>query len=59
MYPTTEQKSLFRQWLGTSRYVYNATVKHLGLPKEERAGHWMGAAKIVLPSLPEWAGPIP
>ncbi|MBK5963209.1 hypothetical protein CCR95_03670 [Thiocystis minor] len=59
LYPTTEQKSLFRQWLGTSRVVYNATVTHLGLPKEERAGHWMGAAKIVLPSLPDWAWPIP
>ncbi|WP_420826843.1 RNA-guided endonuclease TnpB family protein [Chromatium okenii] len=50
---------MFRQWFGTSRYVYNATVKHLGLPKEERAGHWMGAAKIILPSLPDWAGSIP
>nr|WP_295407701.1 transposase [uncultured Thiocystis sp.] len=62
IYPTTAQKSLFRQWLGTSRYVYNETVKHLDLPKEERAGHWMGAAKIVLPSLPslpDWAGAIP
>lgn len=59
IYPTAEQKNLFRQWLGTSRYVYNETVKHLALPKEERAGHWMGAAKIVLPSLPDWAGAIP
>ncbi|NVZ11774.1 transposase [Allochromatium humboldtianum] len=59
VYPTTAQKNLFRQWLGTSRYVYNETVKHLGLPKAQRAGHWMGAAKIVLPNLPEWAGPIP
>ncbi|MBK1642791.1 hypothetical protein CKO12_13105 [Chromatium okenii] len=59
IYPTMEQKNLFRQWFGTSRYVYNATVKHLGLPKEERAGHWMGAAKIILPSLPDWAGSIP
>ena len=59
IYPTTEQKSLFRQWLGTSRFVYNATVTHLSLPKAERAGHWMGAAKIILPSLPEWAESIP
>jgi hypothetical protein len=59
IYPTTAQKRLFRQWLGTSRHVYNETIKHLGLPKEERAGHWMGAAKIILPSLPEWARLIP
>ena len=57
--PTPEQKTLFRQWLGTSRYVYNETVKHLNLPKGERAAHWMGAAKIILPSLPEWAAAIP
>jgi putative transposase len=59
LYPTPEQKTLFRQWLGTSRYVYNETVKHLGLPKEERERHWMGAAKQILASLPDWAGPIP
>lgn len=59
IYPTTAQKSLFRQWLGTSRSVYNATVTHLNLPPGERAEHWMSAAKIVLPSLPEWAASVP
>lgn len=59
LYPTLEQKTLFRQWLGTSRTVYNETVKHLSLPKEERGTHWMGAAKCILASLPDWAGPIP
>ncbi|WP_425505152.1 helix-turn-helix domain-containing protein [Thermochromatium tepidum] len=59
IYPTAAQRNLFRQWLGTSRYVYNETVKHLGLPKEERAGHWMGASKRILASLPDWAKPVP
>lgn len=59
IYPTAKQKNLFRQWLGTSRYVYNETIKHLELPKEEREKHWMGAAKIIMPTLPEWAIPIP
>jgi putative transposase len=48
IYPNAQQKNLFRQWLGTSRKVYNDTVNHLNLPKEVREKHWMGAAKIIL-----------
>lgn len=59
IYPNATQKNLFRQWLGTSRKVYNDTVNHLNLPKENREKHWMGAAKIILNSLPDWAKPIP
>jgi putative transposase len=59
VYPNSQQKNLFRQWLGTSRKVYNDTVNHLNLPKENREKHWMGAAKIILNSLPEWAKSIP
>jgi len=59
IYPNAHQKNLFRQWLGTSRKVYNDTVNHLNLPKEQREKHWMGAAKIILNSLPDWAKHIP
>jgi putative transposase len=59
IYPNTQQKNLFRQWLGTSRKVYNETVNHLNLPKEQREKQWMFAAKIILNSLPEWAKAIP
>jgi putative transposase len=59
IYPNAQQKNLFRQWLGTSRKVYNDTVNHLNLPKEVREKHWMGAAKIILTNLPEWAKTIP
>lgn len=59
IYPNPHQKNLFRQWFGTSRKVYNDTVNHLNLPKECREKHWMGAAKIILNSLPDWAKHIP
>lgn len=59
VYPTPAQKSLFKRWFGTSRKTYNLTVDHLNQPKELRATHWMGAAKQILPTLPEWAKEIP
>lgn len=59
IYPSATQKSLFGQWFGTSRHVYNKTVEHLNLPKEEREKHWMGAAKSILAGLPAWAAPVP
>lgn len=59
LYPTPAQKNCFKRWFGTSRKVYNLTVEHLNLPKEDRQKHWMGAAKQILPTLPEWAKEIP
>ena len=59
IYPSIQQKQIFRQWFGTSRKVYNETVNHLNLSKEQRQKHWMGAAKIILASLPDWAKEIP
>jgi putative transposase len=60
IYPDKGQRNLFRQWFGTSRFVYNETVNHLNLPKAERENHWMAAAtKRILPALPSWADPVP
>ena len=59
IYPNPQQRSMFRQWFGTSRRVYNDTVAHLNQPKELRAKSWMGAAKVILPALPDWAKPVP
>lgn len=59
IYPDAAQKNLFRRWFGTSRKVYNLTVDHLNQPKELRQKHWMGAAKQILQTLPEWAREIP
>lgn len=58
IYPNVQQKNLFRQWFGTSRKTYNDTVNHLNLPQEQREKHWMGAAKLILNSLPDWAKSI-
>jgi putative transposase len=40
-----------------SRYVYNATIKHLQEPGTKAS--WMAVAPIILGGLPEWAKPVP
>jgi putative transposase len=57
LYVNAEQKALLRQWFGVSRYVYNATVKHLQEPGTKAS--WMAIAPIILGALPEWAKPVP
>jgi putative transposase len=57
IYPSAEQKALLRQWFGVSRYVYNATVKHLQEPGTK--ANWMAVAPMILGALPEWAKPVP
>ena len=59
IYPTAEQRNLFVKWFGISRLVYNLTVEHLNQPKELRQTHWMGAAKPILASLPDFAKEVP
>ncbi len=48
-----EQKALLKQWFGVSRYVCNATIKHLQEPGTK--ANWMAVAPIILGALPEWA----
>ncbi|WP_199312478.1 transposase [Limnothrix sp. FACHB-881] len=48
---------LLKQWFGVSRYVYNATIKHLQEPGTK--ANWMAVAPIILGALPEWAKPVP
>lgn len=52
-----EQRKLLKHWFGVSRYVYNATVKHLQEPGTKAA--WMAVAPIILGALPEWAKSVP
>jgi putative transposase len=59
LYPTAEQKTIFKQWFGVSRYVYNKTVELLNGPKESRPTHWMAVAKRILADLPDWCGAVP
>jgi putative transposase len=52
-----EQKALLKQWFGVSRFVYNATVKHLQEPGTKAS--WMAIAPRILNALPDWAKPVP
>jgi putative transposase len=59
LYPTAEQRRIFRKWLGTSRYVYNRTLDYLKSLEGKRPKWTDIATKIILPSLPEWAKETP
>ena len=60
IYPTTNQKKIFQSWLGASRFIYNKTVEHLKLPKEERCKGWMAAVqKILGQNKEDWIKVIP
>ncbi|NJR46135.1 MAG: transposase [Hyellaceae cyanobacterium CSU_1_1] len=52
-----EQKALLKQWFGTSRYVFNKTVKYLQQP--ETKANWMAIKTGILNDLPEWAKSVP
>jgi putative transposase len=52
-----DQKALLKQWFGVSRYVYNATVKHLQEPGAK--ANWMAVAPTIMGALPDWAKPVP
>jgi len=59
LYPTKEQRFIFRRWLGAYRYVYNQTLAYLKT-LEDNAPSWMEIAKnIIHPNLPEWSEEIP
>ena len=59
LYPTAHQRTIFRKWFGTARFVYNRTVDYLKTVTGPRPT-WMDiATNTILPSLPEWAKDIP
>lgn len=47
IYPTQQQKLLFKQWFGVSRRTYNDTVSYFGGDKQYGTG-WMGIAKHIM-----------
>lgn len=57
IFPSPDQKALLKQWFGVSRYVYNATIKHL--LKLGTKANWMAVAPIIMAALPDWAKPVP
>lgn len=46
VYPTTEQKNLFRQWMGVSRKFYNLAADYLNRDDKDTV-NWMAIAKML------------
>jgi putative transposase len=59
LYPTAQQRALFKRWLGASRYVYNKTLEYLKSLTGKRPTWTEIATYIILPALPHWAQEIP
>lgn len=59
LYPTAQQRTIFRKWLGTARYVYNQTLSYLKTLTDQRPSWMQIATETILPALPEWAAEIP
>jgi len=57
LYPTTEQRQIFRRWLGVSRLVYNRTVEYLKAPGTKAS--FLEIKKQLLDSLPEFCKEVP
>jgi putative transposase len=59
LYPTAQQRMIFRKWLGASRFVYNQTLDYLKALEGQRPAWTDIATNIILPALPAWADEIP
>lgn len=58
IYPTAEQRELFRQWIGVQRFVYNRTVellKGIDGPRPK----WNKVANAIIADLPDFCREIP
>jgi len=58
LYPTAQQRHLFKKWFGIQRYVYNKTVEYLNWIKGPRQ-HWTMIAMFILFDLPDWCKQVP
>ena len=57
IYPTPEQKEMFKHWFGVSRKVYNTAVDLI--KQQVKYKNWMAAAKDILDGLPDYADSVP
>jgi len=51
------QKNLIKRWVGTSRFVFNETVKYLQQP--DTKANWKAIKTEIIHSLPSWSKEIP
>jgi len=58
IYPTAEQRKLFRQWIGVQRLVYNRVVEFLKELDGPR-GKWTDIANMIIGDLPDFCREIP
>ncbi len=52
IYPTQQQKQLFKQWFGVGRKVYNTCINHFN-EKDIEFNGWMNMSTVVLAELTE------
>lgn len=57
IYPTAEQRQLFRRWFGAQRFIYNRTIELLR--DVTKKANWKSQKGGVLADLPVWAESIP
>jgi putative transposase len=58
IYPTAEQRNLFRQWMGVQRLTYNKTIEYLnGI--EGKRDNWMAISNLILSGLPDFCREVP
>lgn len=57
IYPTADQRTLLKQWMGTARVVYNHTVAYL--KQEGTKASWKSIKTGLITSMPAWADSVP
>lgn len=57
VYPTADQRAIFRKWFGAARFVYNATIESLK-PKGTKAA-WKSIKGGLLQNSPGWTASVP
>ena len=57
LYLTAEQRTIVKQWIGVTRYVYNKTVEYLKQP--DTVASWKAIKGDILGDLPAWAKDAP
>ena len=57
LYLTAEQRTIVKQWIGVTRYVYNKTVEYLNQP--DTVASWKAIKGDILGDLPAWAKDAP
>jgi len=58
LYPTSNQKKTYKEWLDVSRYIYNQTLQYMGTCVNFNPS-WFDVRKDLLKNLPDWCKSTP